>query len=542
MSKNLPHTNSSSFKIHHKTCMKSFIFQDIFKEEVSDAIASIKSSSAPGIDEITPKFVKIAKGILSPILAKLFTKCIHQETFPSDFKVGYVIPIPKTSSPKSLDEFRPISLLSVFSKLFEKILKIKMLKFNSKNNILTPFQCGFRENNSTELAITAFYDKLLKNLNENKITCSIFLDLRKAFDSVNHSILLKKLYHYGFRGKIYELLTSYLADRQIMTKINDKKSAPRIIDHGVPQGSVLGPLLFLIYVNDLPSASNLETTLFADDTNLHLSHHNIITLKSQVQLEIDKINNWMISNKLTINYKKSYYMIVGNTKSVDKAKFNLTINHNLIKKSEFVKYLGVFLDDKLSWKIHIEKICQKLSRVCGMMYKLRYYVPLSTRKLVYFSLFHSQLQYSLLNWGRAAKSNLQKLVILQNKILRASLFRPKHHQTTLLYSEFGVLTLENMINMEFAKFMYKVNNKMLPESFNNYFTKLDDVHKYKTRQKHRNEFFQLYIASKTGQKSLRHICINVWKNVPTEYRQCSFFKFKRYFKSNALLKYNTSVP
>ena len=269
--------------------------------------------------------------------------------FPFDFKIAYVIPIPKTSSPKSLDEFRPISLLSVFSKPFEKILEKKMSIFIAKKYILTPFQFVFRENNSTELAITTFYDKLLKNLDENTITCSIFLDLKKAFDSVNHEILLQKLYHYGFRGKMFKLLTSYLSERYICVKIDGKVSSSRLLDHGVPQGSILGPLLFLLYIVDLPNASNFETTLFADDTNLHLSHININFLQSRVQQEMMKVSKWMISNKLTLNYKKSCYMLISK-KPLNDSNFSVLINQNLIEKSECVKYLGEQFDNELSWR------------------------------------------------------------------------------------------------------------------------------------------------------------------------------------------------
>ena len=185
LSENIAPRNNSSFKIRSKSCLNSFVFREITEHDVSACINNIKINSAHGIDEIPSKFVKMSNCILSPVLAKMFKKCIKLETFPASFKMAYVVRIAKVSSPKSLGDFRPISLLSVFSKVFETIIETNMTKFVNKNNILAPSQFGFRENSSTDLTITTFYDKLLNNINNGKVTCSIFLNLKKAFDSVD---------------------------------------------------------------------------------------------------------------------------------------------------------------------------------------------------------------------------------------------------------------------------------------------------------------------------------------------------------------------
>ena len=286
MSKSLLNTDKldSKLVIHSKSCVQSFVFYEITEEEVTRYISTLKTHASPGLDGISPKFVKMAKVVIAPILANLFNKCINQEIFPEIFKSAIVISIPKISSPKTINDFRPISLLPIFSKIFEKIIADRMMSFIKKNGILTSSQFGFTINSSTELAVTSIYD-------DNKVTCSIFLVLRKAFDSVDQTILLKKLNHYEFHGSALKFFESYLKNRKICMKVDNILSRFYSVSCGVPQGSVLGPILFLLYVNDLPNVSKFKTTLFADDTNLHMSHSDLSLLQMEVSQEINKVDD-----------------------------------------------------------------------------------------------------------------------------------------------------------------------------------------------------------------------------------------------------------
>ena len=263
-------------------CCNSIYLRRTTVEEIEKLIRLLKSSKASGIDGISNYIVKLSVKVVSPVLMKLFNSCMDEGIFPDMFKIACVIPLFKGGEKTESTNYRPISLLPVFSKLFEKVIEVRLAKFLDKNKLITPHQFGFRKHYSTELAVTEIQNMLLKNIDENKITCTIFLDLAKAFDTVDHRILIMKLERYGIRGQALSLLKSYLLDRQHMVKLDTIKSSILTLNIGVPQGSVLGPLLFLLYINDMPNCTNFKVKLFADDTFLSLDSQNYQDLRSNV--------------------------------------------------------------------------------------------------------------------------------------------------------------------------------------------------------------------------------------------------------------------
>jgi len=314
--------------------------------------------------------LKSAKSVISIHLAKLLNHSLSLGKYPSKLKVSKITAIFKSDDDTDPTNYRPISLLSVFNRIFEKVIYNWVIQFIEKENLLYHGQYGFRSNLSTEHAIQDILNSIQLNMDHKLFTCAIFIDLMKAFDTVNHRILLDKLYTYGIRGIAHDWFESYLTNRKQSTKIGNHISNSMICDIGVPQGSVLGPLLFLLYMNDLYNVSKkLKVTLFADDTNLLFSHKNLKNLESNVNMELLKIYDWLTVNKLTLNAKKSNYVIFRPYKKKIYISYPITIkcfdnNRNTfvnLQQQSCVKYLGIYFDEHLSWKFHINLICTKIS-------------------------------------------------------------------------------------------------------------------------------------------------------------------------------------
>jgi len=507
-------------------------------EEVAKLIQNLKSKNSSGHDNITSKLLKHLNDELKSPICDLINKSINSGIFPDVYKLAEVVPIYKSKNKEETNNYRPISLLPTISKILEKIIHKRVYKFLQKNKILYDSQYGFRPNHSTNDAITELVADVTKSFEDKNNTLSIFLDLSKAFDTIDHTILLHKLNHYGIRGTSLNWFKSYLENRKQYVKINNHKSNTKNVICGVPQGSVLGPLLFILYINDLPnSLSHTHAIIFADDTTIYSESKCINTLYNNINTDLMSLSDWFKSNKLSLNISKTNYMLFTNNVTNEAAlnKLRLTIGTEEIEKKHNIKFLGIIIDDKLNWQKHIEYTKNKISGTTYVLKMVKNVLPYQNMKTLYNSLIQPYLEYGIINWGGTHENHLNKLRVQQKKTIRMITRSKYNEHTKPIFKQLNILDLNKLYLHKMVQFMYKINNNLLPSPVVKIYKHNYELHLHNTRQ-HNQPHIQ-HRRTQLASKQITHTGPDIWHNLPLNFKQSNSVKilkktYKKYLIEN----------
>ena len=412
-----------------------------------------------------------------------------------------------------ISNYRPVSGLPCFSKIFESLMYNRLISFINKHNLLYKYQFGFKKGNSTNMALILLVDKISEAIQKGEYVLGVFLDFSKAFDTINHNILCRKLECYGIRGMALQWISSYLSDRSQFVIYDNVKSPEKHITCGVPQGSILGPLLFLLYVNDIVNVSTLLfPMLFADDTNVFLNGKDIDELSVTMNEELEKLYIWLKANKLSLNVNKTYYMVFRSVKKkVFQPLIQLMINGQVISQVDNTKFLGVILDINLNWSSHINQIRSKIAKGIGIIYKTRKLLKENTLLTLYYSFVYPYFQYCIEVWGTTFKCYLDTLVKLQKRAVRCITFSNRLAHTDPLFSKLKILKLSEIYSFCISLFMFKFNKNLLPTVFDDMFTLNENIHLYRTRQS-----LTLHVPlcrSVITSKTIRYKGVSIWNTV-----------------------------
>ena len=379
-----------------------------------------------------------------------------------------------------MDNYRPISLLSCISKILEKIVALRLTSFLTECNILSNWQFGFRSQHSTVHPMVHFTNFLSDAINKKKHSLAIFCDLKKAFDCCDHTILLSKLEKYGIRGSELLWFKSYLTDRKQFVALNGKSSLLTEVLLGVPQGSILGPLLFLLYINDLPLASKLFALLFADDTTLLASSNSVESLVEFVNIELKKICDFFRTNKLMLHPDKTKILFFSNTSNGEGVQILCNNNNDdLLNPDQIkllspvsgnddmpaVKFLGVFFDANLSFKYHVSCVKTKLSKALYVLRMVKKSLPIKSLNLIYYSIFHCHLIYAIQVWSCCTQKLINELFKLQKSAIQIICNVNYNFHTEPLFKREEILPLPDLISFFKVQFMHRFSQKFLPSSF-----------------------------------------------------------------------------
>ena len=435
-------------------------------EEVKRVIMNLPQKTSSGYDNISNILLKkLSASLLSP-LNIIFNKSLSEGKFPETMKKADIVPLYKSKDEHECTNYRPISLLPTLSKLLEKIMYKRTYSFLENTGQLYNSQYGFREGHSCENAVSELLAEIIKGKQEGFHTVSMFLDLSKAFDTLEHKVLLNKLEKYGIRGIANEWYRDYLTNRKVRTKCNVASTGKmeysdfKDINYGTPQGSCLGPLIFIIFTNDIhKEIQHCKSLLFADDTTIYKSHRNLQYLTWCIEDDMRRIISWFRINKLTLNLDKTVCILFqkqGHDKKIEIAMGDLTITN-----TKETKFLGMWIDEQLKWNTHIQKLILKLTRNMNLLRFNQHMMPTHTKKLVYHSHIASHIQYGLILWGNnATEEQMNKLQKIQNKCMKYIL--PYRKQQGELNSTLEILKIKDMLQLANWKFGYKLKHHQLP--------------------------------------------------------------------------------
>lgn len=505
---------------------KSMFLTPVTEIEVEETIKTLKNNSAPGHDKITTKTLKSITEYIRTPLAYIINLIFEKAECPSHFKEAIITPIFKSGTKNETINYRPISLLSNVSKVFEKLLKKRLVVFLEDNNILSDRQFGFRSNRSTNDAIAVLTSKIYTSLDLGKHSAGIFMDLEKAFDTVCHAKLLERLESSGIRGSVLQLFESYLTDRKQQVRINDSLSGKKTNSYGVPQGTVLGPVLFNVYVNNILNLDIQSFILsYADDTVLYATGNTWDEVKQIIDQDMKKIVQWLDQNLLSINFKKSNIIYFSNYKNRQPTEkdMNVYLSHRhqywTVLNTESIKYLGLLIDPFLRWNLHIQSLTKKLRSLIYMFKKLKEILNNKQLYALYYSLVQSVLAYGVIGWGGAHFTTVKPLEIIQKRIIKLILGLPLKFPTELLFKTSKILKTRKLYFK--AALLYSLKPQ------NDYLTKT--THGHDTRKKLNLGVITPRSNQTVGQRSFEYVAPRIFNLLPLALKNESTrrtFKYK----------------
>ena len=506
--------------------------------EIMNEINKLNPRKSPGDDNITAKILQRCSAAIAKPLAVIFNNSFENAVYPTRLKLAKVLALFKKNNPLFPENYRPISLLSCIDKLFEKLVYNRFMKFIVQHKILYVLQFGFRQKHSTTLALIDLIDNIKNYVDNGEYALGIYLDLKKAFDTVDHKILLTKLDNYGFRGHVNHFICSYLSDRKQYSVVNGHKSDIQDITVGVPQGSVLGPLFFLLYVNDIKNCLDDEyISLFADDTSVLIHNRDLHVLKTNAERTIGRLYTWFNSNKLSLSIEKTHFIIYHTKRRQIDARFNkLTVHGFDINRVTWVKHLGLIIDENLSWEKHVQQLCNSLSRYFSVFYNIRGSVPNAFKRQLYYSLVYSRVQYGIEMYGTCRKTLLDRVQVIQNKLLKVLYQKDYRTGTNELHKELNLLKVDDIYKYLVLQFVYKTVNRLNIDHFSGYFRFREEAHGYNLRNK--NYIVKKRVKTNYGKTTTQFNGATLWNEINSEIKAISSMNaFKRAIRGIFMNKY-----